>query len=75
MLSRLTGTLESIDGQVAVLRPAGPLGEAVSFEVLLPAYLATRLSTRIGESITIRAAAYLQAEGQGTSFTPQILGF
>ena len=75
MLARLTGTLESIDGQTALVRPAGPIGEAMSFEVLLPAYLATRLATRVGETIDLRTSAYLQSEGQGTSFTPQLLGF
>ena len=75
MIARLTGTLEAIEGSVGVVRPAGALGEAMSLEVMLPAYLARQLATSVGSVVTLRTSAFLQAEGQGTSFTPQILGF
>ncbi len=75
MLTRLTGTLESLDAAVAAIRPDGPLGEAATFEVLLPAYLAARLMTRVGEHVTLHTYFYLEGQGQGTSFEPRLIGF
>lgn len=75
MVSSVTGTLAALDGTSATVRPTGPLGETLSFEVLLPAYLAQRLLTRVGETITLATFLYLEGQGQGTSFEPRLLGF
>ncbi|HYD01196.1 MAG TPA: Holliday junction branch migration protein RuvA [Phycisphaerales bacterium] len=75
MISSVTGTLVALDGGVATVRPQGPLGESLSLEVLLPAYLAERLVTRIGEAVTLATFLYLEGQGQGTSFEPRLLGF
>lgn len=75
MVSSVTGTLASLEGGVATVRPAGLLGESLSFEILLPAYLAERLMTRVGEPVTLATFLYLEGQGQGTSFEPRLLGF
>jgi Holliday junction DNA helicase RuvA len=75
MIARLTGQLEQVTGNTALVRPAGALGEAVTLELLLPAYLAKRLTTRVGETLTLRTSVVLQGESQGSSFVPQVLAF
>ena len=75
MVSSVTGTLTALDSTAATVRPSGPLGETLAFEVLLPAYLAQRLLTRVGESVTLSTFLYLEGQGQGTSFEPRLLGF
>lgn len=76
MVSSVTGTLLAIETSgAATLRPAGPLGESVTLEILLPAFLSQRLMTRIGETVTLATFCYLEGQGQGTSFEPRLLGF
>jgi Holliday junction DNA helicase RuvA len=75
MISSVIGTLVSLEGGLAVLKPAGPLGEAATLEILLPAYLTERLMTRVGEQVVLATFLYLEGQGQGTSFEPRLLGF
>ncbi|MBY0308744.1 MAG: hypothetical protein K2Q09_08380 [Phycisphaerales bacterium] len=75
MISSVTGTLVSLANGVATLRPAGAVGDALSLEVLLPAYLAERLTTRVGEPLSLSVYFYLEGQGQGTSFEPRLIGF
>lgn len=72
MIERIQGRLTAFEGQEAVIEPAG---WPVSLRVMLPAYLADRLSTRIGEATELRTLAYLESHGQGTSFVPRLVGF
>jgi Holliday junction DNA helicase RuvA len=77
MIARLTGQLESIEGSHALVR-AGPelsQGFDVTIEVLVPAYLARTLTTRVGERVTFYTMTYLEGQGQGTSFIPRLIGF
>lgn len=77
MLVRLTGILESISGNEAVLA----VDEARAFEVLLPTYLADRLGGRhatpsaLGTRLTLHVMEYLEALNQGSAFLPRIIGF
>lgn len=77
MLVRLTGILESISGNEAVLG----VDEARAFEVLLPTYLADRLGGRhatpsaLGTRLTLHVMEYLEALNQGSAFLPRIIGF
>lgn len=75
MLTRLTGTLEALSGTMATITPDGPLGQTLALEVLLPAFLAQKLTTSVGSRITLHTYFYLEGQGQGTSFEPRILGF
>lgn len=72
MITSITGRLESVAEGAAVLRPgSGPF----AYEVLLPAYLAERLAPRVGVDVTLTTLAYLEGQGQGTSFIPRLVGF
>jgi holliday junction DNA helicase RuvA len=91
MIASLTVKIDRIEGNMAfVSLPAAtelpglaPLAPAsgiahtsnMTFEVLLPAFLARRLLTRVGETVWLRTTLYLEGEGQGTSFVPRIIGF
>ena len=72
MLCRLTGKLESVDEGGAVV--ASP-DESSAREVLLPAYVARALATRVGQTVTFSTLEYLEGQGQGTSFIPRLIGF
>lgn len=47
----------------------------VAYEVLLPAILADELSARVGEPITLHTIQYLEAQSQGSSYVPRLIGF
>lgn len=60
-----------IDGAAAELEPVGML----RVEALLPGYFAERLAGLEGQTITLHTRLHLEAQGQGTSFIPRLLGF
>jgi Holliday junction DNA helicase RuvA len=51
------------------------MGGELAYEVLVPAFLAERLKTQLGASITLTTFQYLESQGQGTSFIPRLVGF
>ena len=80
--------LESVAGSSAVIvpMPGGVAGAAagfgasmadasLAFEVLTPAYVARRLESRIGQSVTLHTKVYLESQNQGSSFEPRLIGF
>jgi Holliday junction DNA helicase RuvA len=75
MLSRLTGTLESLRDNAALVALPGGL----AYEVLLPAYLAKRLEGQLVSTpslpITLHTLQYLDSPNQGASFIPRLVGF
>ena len=71
MISRISGTLESVDGLEATIQPGGGL----SYQVLLPAYLAERLRSQVGRPVTLHTIEYLEGQGQGSSYIPRLIGF
>ena len=52
-----------------------PEGSPLTYEVLLPAYLAERLRASVGKPVTLITLQYLESQGQGTSFIPRLIGF
>ncbi len=74
MLTRLTAQLESISDDTI---PIATLLTSPDFaiEVLVPTYLAHTLEDRINDRITLHTRVYLEAQGQGTSFLPRVIGF
>ena len=74
MLTRLTAQLESISDDPI---PIATLLTSPDFaiEVLVPTYLAHTLEDRINDRITLHTRVYLEAQGQGTSFLPRVIGF
>ncbi len=74
MLTRLTAQLESIsDGAI----PIATLHTNPDFaiELLIPQYLAHTLESKINDRVTLHTRIYLEAQGQGTSFLPRVIGF
>lgn len=74
MLTRISAQLESIsDGPI----PVATLHTNPDFaiEVLIPQYLAHTLESRINDRVTLHTRVYLEAQGQGTSFLPRVIGF
>jgi len=74
MITRLSATLESITRDsipVATLLPV----PGIAVEALIPAYLADALEPKINTRITLHTKTLLEAQGQGTSFIPRLIGF
>lgn len=71
MICRVTGTIDSVEGLTAVVTPPGGL----SYEVMLPAYAAERVRTRIGRVASLVTFNYLESEGQGSAYIPRLVGF
>lgn len=72
MIARLTGKLDSIEGATACVSPE--VG-GLTFEVMLPAYLAERLTPQVGRSVTLVTLQYLESQNQGSSYVPRLIGF
>ncbi len=72
MIARLTGKLESIEGAAACV---GVEASGLTYEVLLPAYLAQRLADQVGRSLTLVTLQYLESQNQGSSYVPRLIGF
>jgi Holliday junction DNA helicase RuvA len=72
MISRLTGTLLQLDGTRAEIELSGG---AICYEVMLPAYIAQRLASRVGQSVQLHTMEYLESQNQGASYTPRLIGF
>jgi len=85
MIVRLTGILESVGANTAVIALEAPGGGGVAHELLVPAYVAQRLQDGrtpdggpgggVGSRMSFHTLQYLEAVGQGTSFIPRTLGF
>ncbi len=70
MISRLRGTLESVEEGIAVLA-CGDL----AYEVMVPACEVQRLEGRIGDTITLHTIHLLEGVSQGASYRPRLFGF
>ncbi len=82
MIRSLAGILVELDlppaGGKAAANTVGliePEGSATGYEVLLPAFLGPMLEGQIGQPVRFRTLHYLEAQGQGTSFIPRLIGF
>jgi len=72
MITRITGKLEAVDGLSASIALSG--GE-VAYQVMVPAFLAVRLTNQLGTTLTLSTFQYLESQGQGSSFIPRLIGF
>jgi len=71
MIARLTGKLEGVAGGKAYLA----VGEGVVYEVLLPAFAASRLGGDIGRAVTLHTLLFLEGTAQGATMFPRLAGF
>lgn len=79
MITRITGTLESVEPLAAVVHVEG---SGLAYQVLIPAYFAERLregpngeGPLVGRRVTFHTLEYLEGQGQGSSFIPRLVGF
>ncbi len=72
MVRRITGRL---DGATEAACEITPEGSGLTYEVLLPRYLGESIRERTGEVVTLHTRQHLEAQGQGTSFIPRLIGF
>ncbi len=77
MIARLTGTLVDTDPakSIAFVAPGGDAGAGLVYEVLLPAYAATRLAPRDGQTVTLHTLCFFEATAQGATIFPRLAGF
>lgn len=73
VITSVSGKLLAVDGLRATLAPAGM--DALTLEVLVPAYVGVRLAASVGQSVTLVTIFVLEGQGQGTSLEPRLLGF
>ncbi len=74
MITRISGRLAGVDGLSITI----DLEAGLAYEVLTPAYIAESVASgRFGGEgrITLWTLQYLEAQGQGSSFLPRLVGF
>jgi Holliday junction DNA helicase RuvA len=71
MITGIRGRLASIEGLAAQVA----LDSGLTYEVLVPGFLADRLRDQIGQGVSLATLEYLEPVGGGTSFTPRLVGF
>ncbi|MCI0548652.1 MAG: Holliday junction DNA helicase RuvA, partial [Candidatus Rokubacteria bacterium] len=72
MITRISGTLEGLEGLAATIRPE-PGG--VSYQVLVPAFAADMLHELVGKPVTLHTIQYLEPQGPGGAMVPRLVGF
>ncbi len=73
MLARLSGTLVDVDPRANL--GFVDTGHGLTYEVLLPAFVTTRLVPREGQELTLHTLHFLEGSSQGTTLFPRIAGF
>lgn len=71
MIVRVSGVLEAIERDTAVVAADGGL----AYEVLLPTFAAARLADDIGRSVTLHTMHFIEAPSQGSTMHPRLAGF
>ena len=71
MIVKIEGLLESIEADRGRLR----MPDGLTYELLLPAYTAARLSGSIGQTVTLHTLHYLESSSQGATIYPRLAGF
>ena len=70
MIARIEGKLVSLDSDTALMQ----IGQ-ICYEILLPGYMASFLSGKIGQDITLCTMEYYEGNIAGGNLVPQMIGF
>ena len=70
MIAQITGKLVELNSNTAVVQ----IGQ-ICYEILLPGYLVSVLSNRIGQEITLCTMEYYEGTVGGGNLIPRIVGF
>ena len=71
MIARITGVLDAIEQDRAYV----DLQSGLVYEVLLPAFAATRLAASTGQTVTLHTFQFIEATSQGSTMFPRLAGF
>ena len=71
MIARIEGTLAAVENGTALVQVAGGL----TYEVLLPAHTAARLSGEAGARVAFYTRHFLENQSQGAVMVPRLAGF
>lgn len=71
MISKLTGTLDSVSGDFAEIS----FGNGLTYELFLAPYTGNRLGASVGNQVTLFTHYYLEGSSQGNHFLPRLAGF
>lgn len=71
MIARIAGTLDAIEQDRAYV----DLQHGLVYEVLLPAFAATRLAASTGQPVTLHTFQFIEATSQGSTMFPRLAGF
>ncbi len=71
MIARISGVLEMIERDTAVVATDGGL----AYELLLSPFAAARLADAIGRSVTLHTLHFIEAPSQGSTMHPRLAGF
>lgn len=71
MITRIAGILESVETLEATVRPGGGL----TYQVMLPSYLAQRLRDRVGQAVELHTIQYFEGQLGGSTLVPRLVGF
>ena len=71
MISKIEGTLESLNHASALISP----GNGLTYEVLLSSYAAARLGGQVGRNVSLQTVHYLEGSSHGGNLIPRLAGF
>ncbi len=71
MICRIHGTLESVEqGRAHVTLVSG-----LTYELLVPAFIAAPLATQVGQAVTLHTLHFIEGSAQSTNMAPRLAGF
>ncbi|MEM8739300.1 MAG: Holliday junction branch migration protein RuvA [Planctomycetota bacterium] len=71
MIAKIYGTLQAIERDKALV----DLGQGLVYEVMLPAFAATRLAASEGRPVTLHTLTFIESTTQGGTMFPRLAGF
>jgi len=71
MICQVHGVLTAVEAGAAQVE----VGDGLTYEVLVPAFVQARLGGRIGEPVTLHTIHYLEGSSQGNHLVPRLAGF
>lgn len=71
MIASITGKLIQTTNESVLI----DTGNGLTYEVHVPAFVVTRLSQQVGQTVSLKTLHYLESHNQGSSFLPRLAGF
>ncbi|MBL4699960.1 MAG: hypothetical protein JKX85_01760 [Phycisphaeraceae bacterium] len=71
MIASITGKVIQTTNESVLI----DTGNGLTYEVLVPSFVITRLTQHVGKTLTLQTLHYLESQNQGSSFLPRLAGF